>query len=223
MAAAQLLQVRSGQAGQDACYESEGRAKGSTGAECHSEDKTADSGVCSEDKDGRLWPEQRPGSWVPEENRPALRKTLVGELGVADCVAAGTSFPPAAVFLWPPARSEHLPPSDRSSSRVADRAGGRRSDRRVARGKLLLADNWCWQPGNAGPLSRGEILATSLGSSVGGTTPAALTAAFTPAGTSPESERDAEFQEHDKFLSPDFLSVAQITEMLAEDIDGVQQ
>ncbi|XP_015416565.1 PREDICTED: uncharacterized protein C10orf107 homolog [Myotis davidii] len=35
--------------------------------------------------------------------------------------------------------------------------------------------------------------------------------------------KDAEFQEHDKFLSPDFLSVAQITEILAEDIDGVQQ
>ncbi|KAK1330314.1 hypothetical protein QTO34_010502 [Cnephaeus nilssonii] len=31
------------------------------------------------------------------------RKTLVAELGVANCVAAGTSFPPAAVFHWPPA------------------------------------------------------------------------------------------------------------------------
>ncbi|KAG8523117.1 Ciliary-associated calcium-binding coiled-coil protein 1, partial [Galemys pyrenaicus] len=30
-------------------------------------------------------------------------------------------------------------------------------------------------------------------------------------------------QEHEKILSPDFLSVAQITEMLAEDIDGIQQ
>ncbi|XP_041605910.1 ciliary-associated calcium-binding coiled-coil protein 1 isoform X1 [Vulpes lagopus] len=36
-------------------------------------------------------------------------------------------------------------------------------------------------------------------------------------------QRDAEFQEHEKILSPDFLSVAQITEMLAEDVDGVQQ
>ncbi|KAK1336287.1 hypothetical protein QTO34_004092 [Cnephaeus nilssonii] len=29
---------------------------------------------------------------------------------------------------------------------VADRSGGRRSDRQVARGKLLLAENWCRQP-----------------------------------------------------------------------------
>ncbi|KAK1343019.1 hypothetical protein QTO34_015789 [Cnephaeus nilssonii] len=77
--------------------------------------------------------------------RPALWKTLVAELGVADCVAAGTSFPPAAVFLWPPARSERLPIGVPLG--VADCAGGRRSDRRVARGKLLLADNWCRQPG----------------------------------------------------------------------------
>ncbi|XP_022355955.1 uncharacterized protein C10orf107 homolog [Enhydra lutris kenyoni] len=59
----------------------------------------------------------------------------------------------------------------------------------------------------------------SMGTTPGGTTPAATT----PAGTTPESERDAEFQEHEKILSPDFLSAAQITEMLAEDIDGVQQ
>ncbi|XP_077933802.1 ciliary-associated calcium-binding coiled-coil protein 1 isoform X7 [Halichoerus grypus] len=59
----------------------------------------------------------------------------------------------------------------------------------------------------------------SVGTTPGGTTPAATT----PAGTTPESERDAEFQEHEKILSPDFLSVAQITEILAEDIDGVQQ
>ncbi|KAK1336926.1 hypothetical protein QTO34_002964 [Cnephaeus nilssonii] len=85
--------------------------------------------------------------------RPALRKTLVVELGVADCVAAGTSFPPAAVFLWPPARSERLPIG--VPLRVADRAGGRRSDRRVARGKLLLVDNWCRQPASCRqPLQR---------------------------------------------------------------------
>ncbi|XP_059026140.1 ciliary-associated calcium-binding coiled-coil protein 1 isoform X1 [Mustela lutreola] len=59
----------------------------------------------------------------------------------------------------------------------------------------------------------------SVGTTPGGTTPAATT----PAGTTPESERDAEFQEHEKILSPDFLSAAQITELLAEDIDGVQQ
>ncbi|KAK1332913.1 hypothetical protein QTO34_006444, partial [Cnephaeus nilssonii] len=61
---------------------------------------------------------QRTGTQLPREKRkrlkwpvllrPALRKTLVAELGVADCVAAGTSFPPAAVFLWPPALSEFL-------------------------------------------------------------------------------------------------------------------
>ncbi|KAK1343345.1 hypothetical protein QTO34_016124 [Cnephaeus nilssonii] len=83
-----------------------------------------------------------------EQEQPTLRKDPWGRrktLVVADSVAAGSSFPPAAVFLWPPA--------DRSASRigvplgVADRAGGRRSDRRVARGKLLLAENWCRQPG----------------------------------------------------------------------------
>ncbi|XP_073097102.1 ciliary-associated calcium-binding coiled-coil protein 1 isoform X5 [Manis javanica] len=57
-----------------------------------------------------------------------------------------------------------------------------------------------------------------------GTTPERTTpAAMTPAGATPESERDAEFQEHEKILSPDFLSIAQITEMLAEDVDGVQR
>nr|XP_010956278.1 PREDICTED: uncharacterized protein C10orf107 homolog [Camelus bactrianus] len=39
----------------------------------------------------------------------------------------------------------------------------------------------------------------------------------------PRKTKGAEFQEHEKILSPDFLSVAQITEMLAEDVDGVQQ
>nr|KAF6424580.1 ciliary associated calcium binding coiled-coil 1 [Molossus molossus] len=62
-------------------------------------------------------------------------------------------------------------------------------------------------------------MATALGTTVRGTTSAA---AVDPAGNSSESERDAEFQEHEKILSPDFLSVAQIIEMLAEDVDGVQ-
>ncbi|XP_077634702.1 ciliary-associated calcium-binding coiled-coil protein 1 isoform X1 [Crocuta crocuta] len=69
-------------------------------------------------------------------------------------------------------------------------------------------------------------MTTSLGTTPGGTTPAATT----PAGTTPEledgldcNERDAEFQEHEKILSPDFLSIAQITEMLTEDVDGLQQ
>ncbi|KAK1342092.1 hypothetical protein QTO34_016845, partial [Cnephaeus nilssonii] len=84
---------------------------------------------------------------LPPAVRPTLRKDPWGRrktLVVADCVAAGSSFPPAPVFLWPPA--------DQSASRigvplgVADRTGGRRSDRRVARGKLLLAENCCRQP-----------------------------------------------------------------------------
>ncbi|KAK1337479.1 hypothetical protein QTO34_002108 [Cnephaeus nilssonii] len=54
-----------------------------------------------------------------------LAEAPVVELGVADCVAAGTSFPPAPVFLWPPA--------DQS-------AGGRRSDQGVAGGKLVLEE-----------------------------------------------------------------------------------
>ncbi|XP_029787595.1 ciliary-associated calcium-binding coiled-coil protein 1 isoform X1 [Suricata suricatta] len=62
-------------------------------------------------------------------------------------------------------------------------------------------------------------MTTTLGTTPGGTTPAATA----PAGTTHELERDAEFQEHEKILSPDFLSVAQITEMLTEDVDGVQQ
>ncbi|XP_054936811.1 ciliary-associated calcium-binding coiled-coil protein 1 isoform X4 [Physeter macrocephalus] len=62
-------------------------------------------------------------------------------------------------------------------------------------------------------------MAASVGTTPGGTTPAGMT----PAGTTPESEKDTEFQEHEKILCPDFLSVAQITEMLAEDVDGVQQ
>ncbi|KAF6107767.1 ciliary associated calcium binding coiled-coil 1 [Phyllostomus discolor] len=63
-------------------------------------------------------------------------------------------------------------------------------------------------------------MASSLGLPLGVTTPVANT----PAGTSPDSEKDAaDFQEHEEILSPDFLSVAQITEMQAEDIDGVQK
>ncbi|KAK1339817.1 hypothetical protein QTO34_018374 [Cnephaeus nilssonii] len=90
--------------------------------------------------------------------RLALQKMLVAELGVTDCVAAGTSFPPAAVFLWPPARSERLPIGVPLG--VADRAGGRCSDRRVARGKLLLAENWCQQPGE------GKVYCTKLRATV---------------------------------------------------------
>ncbi|KAK1334936.1 hypothetical protein QTO34_004508, partial [Cnephaeus nilssonii] len=98
--------------------------------------------------------------------RPALRedpwgrqKAQVAELGVADCVAAGTSFPPAPVFLWPPAdrstsSQRHRPP------RIPPPAFGRRSDWQVARGNgarwpIKLAggapihgwpeENWCWR------------------------------------------------------------------------------
>ncbi|XP_006147139.1 ciliary-associated calcium-binding coiled-coil protein 1 isoform X1 [Tupaia chinensis] len=62
-------------------------------------------------------------------------------------------------------------------------------------------------------------MAASLGTIPGGATPSGAT----PAGTTPESERNAEFQEHEKILSPDFLSVSQITDMLTEDADGVQE
>ncbi|KAK1345516.1 hypothetical protein QTO34_007974 [Cnephaeus nilssonii] len=109
------------------------------------------------DEDSRV-PDSHSYRWLkrPALLRPALRKTLVAELGVAECVAAGTSFPPAAVFLWPPARSERL--SIGVPLGVADRAGGRCSDRRVARGKLLLADNWCRQPDNIKNISKCAIL-----------------------------------------------------------------
>uniref|UniRef100_A0ABI7YK20 Ciliary associated calcium binding coiled-coil 1 n=2 Tax=Felis catus TaxID=9685 RepID=A0ABI7YK20_FELCA len=73
--------------------------------------------------------------------------------------------------------------------------------------------------GDERPQLRGELMTMSVGTTPGGTTPAATT----PAGTTPELERDAEFQEHETILSPDFLSAAQITEMLTEDINGVQQ
>ncbi|XP_036078215.1 ciliary-associated calcium-binding coiled-coil protein 1 isoform X2 [Rousettus aegyptiacus] len=62
-------------------------------------------------------------------------------------------------------------------------------------------------------------MATSVGTVPGGMT----TPAMTPGASSPESERDAEFQEHEKILSPEFLSVAQIIEMLREDAEGVQK
>ncbi|XP_037352867.1 ciliary-associated calcium-binding coiled-coil protein 1 [Talpa occidentalis] len=45
---------------------------------------------------------------------------------------------------------------------------------------------------------------------------------MTPTAVTPEPEKD-DSQEPEKILSPDFLSVAQITEMLEEDIDGIQQ
>uniref|UniRef100_A0A8I3W365 Ciliary associated calcium binding coiled-coil 1 n=1 Tax=Callithrix jacchus TaxID=9483 RepID=A0A8I3W365_CALJA len=72
--------------------------------------------------------------------------------------------------------------------------------------------------GDEGPLLPAEIAAMSQGTTPWGSTPAGST----PAGTTPESERDTEFQEHEQILSPDFLSVAQINDLLTEDIDGVQ-
>ncbi|XP_008835517.1 ciliary-associated calcium-binding coiled-coil protein 1 isoform X1 [Nannospalax galili] len=56
-----------------------------------------------------------------------------------------------------------------------------------------------------------------------GATPGALTPALTPVGSTADSEKNAEFQEHEKILSPDFLSVTQITDLLEEDVDGVQE
>ncbi|XP_053442018.1 ciliary-associated calcium-binding coiled-coil protein 1 isoform X2 [Nycticebus coucang] len=57
-------------------------------------------------------------------------------------------------------------------------------------------------------------MATSQATTPGGTT---------PAGTTPESERNIEFQEQEKILSPDFLSVAQITDLLTQNADGIQE
>ncbi|XP_007517456.1 ciliary-associated calcium-binding coiled-coil protein 1 [Erinaceus europaeus] len=62
-------------------------------------------------------------------------------------------------------------------------------------------------------------MATTVVSTPGGTTPAAVT----PVRTTPEPEKVSEVQEQEKILSPNFLSVAQITELLAENIDGVEQ
>ncbi|XP_003473622.3 ciliary-associated calcium-binding coiled-coil protein 1 isoform X1 [Cavia porcellus] len=46
---------------------------------------------------------------------------------------------------------------------------------------------------------------------------------MTQTASTPESEKNAEFQEHEKILSPDFLSTVQITDLLAENADGVQE
>ncbi|XP_004462554.2 ciliary-associated calcium-binding coiled-coil protein 1 [Dasypus novemcinctus] len=62
-------------------------------------------------------------------------------------------------------------------------------------------------------------MATPVGLTPGGTTPAGVT----PAGTSAECEADDEPQEHEKILSLDFLSFSQISELLEENVDGVQQ
>ncbi|KAM9197337.1 ciliary-associated calcium-binding coiled-coil protein 1 [Dugong dugon] len=67
-------------------------------------------------------------------------------------------------------------------------------------------------------------MATSLGTIPGAMTPLRATpSVITPAGTTPETERDAESQEHETILSPDFLSIDQITDLLAADPNGVQQ
>ncbi|XP_073935042.1 ciliary-associated calcium-binding coiled-coil protein 1 isoform X5 [Castor canadensis] len=59
----------------------------------------------------------------------------------------------------------------------------------------------------------------SLGTTPGGTTPVGTT----PGVNTPDSEKNDEFQEHEKILSPDFLSTAQITDLLTEDVDGIQE
>ncbi|XP_075390496.1 ciliary-associated calcium-binding coiled-coil protein 1 isoform X1 [Tenrec ecaudatus] len=58
-------------------------------------------------------------------------------------------------------------------------------------------------------------MATSAGMTSVTTTPTA--------GTSPDTEGDTESNEHEEILSPDFLSIDQITELLTEDPSGVQQ
>lgn len=56
-----------------------------------------------------------------------------------------------------------------------------------------------------------------------GATPGVLTP-LTPAGSTADSEKNAEFQENEKILSQDFLSIDQITDLLKEvDIDGIQE
>ncbi|XP_057607422.1 ciliary-associated calcium-binding coiled-coil protein 1 isoform X2 [Chionomys nivalis] len=46
----------------------------------------------------------------------------------------------------------------------------------------------------------------------------------TPAGSTADSEKNTEFQENEKILSQDFLSIDQITDLLREaDIDGIQE
>ncbi|XP_028733061.1 ciliary-associated calcium-binding coiled-coil protein 1 [Peromyscus leucopus] len=53
-----------------------------------------------------------------------------------------------------------------------------------------------------------------------GATPGAVT----PAGSTGDSEKNTEFQENEKILSSDFLSVDQITDLLEEpDVDGIQE
>ncbi|KAM9618840.1 ciliary-associated calcium-binding coiled-coil protein 1 [Trichechus inunguis] len=67
-------------------------------------------------------------------------------------------------------------------------------------------------------------MATSLGTIPGAMIPLRVTpSVITPAGTTPETERDAESQEHETILSPDFLSIDQITDLLAADPNGVQR
>ncbi|XP_054996449.1 ciliary-associated calcium-binding coiled-coil protein 1 isoform X4 [Sorex araneus] len=63
-------------------------------------------------------------------------------------------------------------------------------------------------------------MAASVGQIPGGTTPVAAA----PVGTMVETEVNSESQEQEKILSPDFLSVDQITELLlSESIDEIQQ
>ncbi|KAL1771926.1 hypothetical protein HispidOSU_030660 [Sigmodon hispidus] len=49
-------------------------------------------------------------------------------------------------------------------------------------------------------------------------------AVVTPAGSTPDSEKNTELQENEKILSSEFLSIEQITELLDEpDVDGIQE
>nr|XP_026249525.1 ciliary-associated calcium-binding coiled-coil protein 1 [Urocitellus parryii] len=45
----------------------------------------------------------------------------------------------------------------------------------------------------------------------------------TPVGSAPEAEKDTELQEHEKILSSNFLSMDQITDLLKENVDGIQE
>ncbi|KAK1338537.1 hypothetical protein QTO34_001654 [Cnephaeus nilssonii] len=89
---------------------------------------------------GQLGPNGRHCGSTMEPVEGAGGGTRGGQLrGCQQQFSASSSFPLAT------RQSEHLLIGVPLG--VADRAGGRRSDQPVARGKLLLTENWCRQPG----------------------------------------------------------------------------
>ncbi|KAK1336962.1 hypothetical protein QTO34_003003 [Cnephaeus nilssonii] len=86
-----------------------------------------------------------------------------GPMGPAEDAGGGTrggqlhgcrhQFSASSSFPLATRRSERLPIGVPLG--VADRAGWRHSDWRVARGKLVLVENWCRQPGSSSSSSSG--------------------------------------------------------------------